>query len=350
MAEIDREYCTSSYLAFRYVVDPKKSWDKNAVPKAPHIPSAEIITVKSAAEVMGSLRLLLAEECLNGSSGIFLSSGIDSACLASLVPKDIPVYTIKFTADSTIDESKEAAKMAELTKLRQKIVEVTWEDYLKYMPILMKHKKSPLHPAEPALYAAALKAKSDGITTIIVGNGADSTFGGMDKLLSKDWEYKEFIERYTFLKPELVLNSPKDVYSEYIPYKKGEGIDTQSFLKNLHGQGIIQMFENAINAAGLKAAAPYEKLKLGIPLDMERIRSGETKYILREVFSILFPGEEIPKKISFARPMDSWMKFYEGPKRKEFRKDIDIALFSGEQKWQLYCLEKYLDMLDSGKL
>ena len=57
----------------------------------------------------------------------------------------------------------------------------------------------------------------------------------------------------------------------------------QGFLKVVHGLGIIQMFDNAIEMAGCTTIAPYEDLTLGIPLDIQRIRSGNTKYILRRM-------------------------------------------------------------------
>ena len=62
---------------------------------------------------------------------------------------------------------------------------------------LIKNKKSPLHPIEPALYIASQKIKDDGYTNILTGCNADGKFGGLDGLLSKDWELNEFIKRYS---------------------------------------------------------------------------------------------------------------------------------------------------------
>ena len=38
-----------------------------------------------------------------------------------------------------------------------------------------------------------------------------------------------------------------------------------------------------------------------------------------------------------------------GPKRAEFRDDIDISRYSGNQKWLLWCLEQFLDMADAAE-
>ena len=52
----------------------------------------------------------------------------------------------------------------------------------------------------------------------------------------------------------------------------------------------------------------------------------------------------IPNKIQMLRPVDEYFKNWEGPARPEFRKDIDMSKFTGNQKWQMYCLEKFLEM------
>ena len=46
------------------------------------------------------------------------------------------------------------------------------------------------------------------------------------------------------------------------------------------------------------------------------------------------------------RPVDAYFANWEGPKRKEFRDDIDITKYSGNQKWLLYCLERFLNIYD----
>ena len=47
------------------------------------------------------------------------------------------------------------------------------------------------------------------------------------------------------------------------------------------------------------------------------------------------------------RPVEQWLNSWDGPKRKEF-KNIDINTFSGDQKWMIFCLEYFLNLLDKG--
>lgn len=43
------------------------------------------------------------------------------------------------------------------------------------------------------------------------------------------------------------------------------------------------------------------------------------------------------------RPVDEYFSKWEGPKRAEFKLELDMTHFSGNQKWLLYCLERFLN-------
>ncbi len=58
---------------------------------------------------------------------------------------------------------------------------------------LMLYKGAPIHSIETQIYIAAKKVLSDGFTKFIFGENADIIFGGMDKLLAKDWFFGEFV-------------------------------------------------------------------------------------------------------------------------------------------------------------
>lgn len=348
--KIDFDFCVSSYLAFRYVARAGIAWKPGVVPEFPDAQEQGVYKVKTSSEVQEKLREIVWESCNARNLGILLSAGMDSAIVAGLLPRGTPAYTIQFVAPDAIDESPTARRVAEALGLKHTVVSVTWDDYNESMDLLMKKKKAPLHPAEVGLYKASCMAKKDGIDLLAVGNGADSTFGGMDKLLSRDWTFDEFVQRYTFLDPVRAVKNPVSVVEIYEPYRRDNGINVPGFLKMVHGLGIIQMFENAIHAGGCSLVAPFEKLALGAPLDINRIRAGEPKYILCDVFKALCPGLEIPPKIPFVRPVTQWLSDWRGLKRAEFLNGLNMADFTGEQKWHLYCLERFLNLLDRGEV
>lgn len=343
-------YCLSSYLAFRYVADPQQSWKEGIRAAFPRISSEGQIEVESADDIIKNLKGIVDEVVDGGRVGIFLSGGIDSGILASFLPRGSRAYTIDFQAEGFPRESVKAARYADVGRLKLSKVEVTWEDYLRYERELMIHKKAPLHPVEVALYKASFQAKRDGIARIIIGNGADSTFGGLDKLLSRDWTFDEFVERYTFVKPERVLRHPADIRAVYEPYRVASSyIDVVGFLKTVHGLGVAQAFDNAIGLAGLEIVQPYERLRLKGGLDLERIRRGEPKYLIFEVFSRVYPTLKPEKKVAFSRPMHIWLRDYKGPHSTYFLPGLSMEDFNGEQKYLIRCLDAFIQILEEGE-
>lgn len=341
----DQDYCNSAYLTFRWIPKDNMFWSKEWRPSYPKLKGDAQTPVKDTREIKEFISHYLNNH-FDKYTGILLSGGIDSAILASYLPPETNAYTIKFIADNAVDESENARKYADKYHLNLHIVDVTWDDYEQYMPLLMRNKKAPLHAVEVGLYKASLAAKDHGISKLILGNGADSTFGGMDKLLSRDWTFNEFVERYSFINPLNVLISPKSVMDIYEQYRIGESdIDYISFLKYTHGLGIIQAFDNAIGCAGCHSIEPFEQLKLGIPLDIKRIRNSEPKYLLYEIFDERYPGLERVPKVPFARPMTQWLKNWNGPIRPEFKSGC-IESMTGDQKFLAYSLELFMNLME----
>jgi len=347
-AQIDFDpFCLNSFLTFRYVVDANAEWKPGFRPRWPTAEADNDVDVTTSGELLEALRVLVNRAVERQPVGLLLGGGIDSAILAALLPRGTPAYTVRFQAEQPVDESPSAARYAKRCGLPHRVVTVTWEDYEERVDWLMRQKRSPLHPAEVALALAACVAKADGVEALLVGNGADTRFGGLDRLLSRDWTLEEFVQRYTFVEPSPVLaelHSMRDVFEEYV---RGQTVDVSAFLRQVHDPGLRQAFENAVQAAGCVYVAPYESLALAGPLDLVRVRRGEPKYLLREIFTQLFPGLPLAKKVAFARPMDSWMQFWTGPTRPEFKRGIIAGSFSGEQKWLLYCLERFMTMVES---
>ncbi|MBO4797687.1 MAG: hypothetical protein J5494_02795, partial [Candidatus Methanomethylophilaceae archaeon] len=104
-------------------------------------------------------------------------------------------------------------------------------------------------------------------------------------------------------------------------------------------------YTNACRSAGVEFSGPFSETRLDSPIDLERIRGGDTKYLVREVFSGLYPGFEMPPKIPMPRPTAEWLRNWSGPARSEFIPRCHEGM-SGDQKWLLFCLEKFLDYTD----
>lgn len=281
------------------------------------------------------------------SIGILLSGGMDSANLAAYLKPGSHAYT--FTSDTGVfNEDAERAKIyCEKFELVHHLVEITFEDYQKYTPIVMSHKWAPVHSIEPQIYKAAILAKQDGVECIIVGESADLIFGGMDKLITPEWTFDGFKKRYTFLDPNLVLTNPVDQSELYEKYRiDTENIDYMKFMDEVFSIESSSSYQNAFEAVELPYYDPYARLIMSEPLDMSRVRNGEPKYLVRGLYALKYPELEIPFKIPMPRPVDQIFENWEGPKRCEFRSAIQMDKLTGNQKWQLWCAERFLEIYD----
>ena len=87
-------------------------------------------------------------------------------------------------------------------------------------------------------------------------------------------------------------------------------------------------------------------MKMREPANLERIRSGDSRYYVRALFRMKYPNIPLPEKHPMPRPVDEYFKDWAGPTRPEFRKDIDMSKYSGNQKWLMWCLKQFLNEYD----
>lgn len=343
---VDKNYCMSSYLALRYVADD----DKDFFPGLRHPPAVETVPpdlcVYSAREIDEHLRGEFQRLAREGKKlGILLSGGMDSACLASYLPEGTDAYTFRFLGGAyQREEMERARRYAERYGLNLHYVDISWADVEESLPELLRHRMEPIHSIEPQLLKACRQAKADGVQRLLYGGCVDSAFGGLDKMLSHEWGYEEFIQWYTFLDPAAALNEPVDMREVFEPYRRGDKIDYIGFMNGVFHAESGKSFYDVFDLVGIEPTVPYERLKT--ELDLARIRAGESKYLIRELFAMRYPGIPVPEKLPMPRPVDAYFKDWEGPKRPEFRADIDMSRLTGNQKWQLWCLEYFLNMFD----
>lgn len=346
---INKEFCLSSYMAFRYIwkdgVDFAEGFQhKNFRP----VESSERIGVRTSEDIDREIRKQFdALYSKYNNIGILLSGGMDSANLAAYLKPGSHAYT--FVSDTGVFDADldRAKKYCAKWGLNHHLVDITYEDFKEYTPIVMCHKFAPVSSIEAQIYKAAEMSKADGVQLMIVGESADLIFGGMDKLISPQWTFDGFVKRYTFLEPSLVLENPVDQLELYERYRTGvDSIDVMRFMDEVFSIESSSSYLNAFGAAWMPYYDPYAKLMMTDPLDMNRVRSGEPKYLVRGLYALKYPELEIPFKLPMPRPVDAIFKNWEGPKRAEFRKDIPMDKLTGNQKWQLWCAEQFLNMLD----
>ncbi|WP_455145942.1 asparagine synthase-related protein [Brachyspira pilosicoli] len=342
---INKKYCMSSYLTFRFIEDENMNFYEGLNHKV-YKPNNKKYSCKTWKDIDKAIINVLEKEYIPNKTAILLSGGMDSAILASYLPEGTKAYTLKCISENAIDETERAKLYAEKYKLDHEIIEIRWEDYLELIPILLEHDKVPFHSIEPQLLKAAYTAKNDGIEKIIIGESSDLIFGGMDKLLSKDWTFDEFVNRYTFVDPNLVLKEPVSMINIYNRYKINDSINFLKFMDEIFSIESSTSYMNAFNCADISYIDPYSYMYMSEPLDLNKIRNGNSKYLIRDLFRERYPNIKVPEKIPLPRSVNDWFRDWNGPKRYEFRDDIDIDNFSGDQKWLIYCLEYFLNLFE----
>ena len=343
----DKEFCMSSYLAFRYI--ERKDADffpglKHLTVKLPE--KEECVKIKDENDIDVELKRIF-KSIENEKIGILLSGGMDSACLAAYAKEGTDAYTFRFlNGNFDTEELKRAEAFAKYYKLNLHYVDIDFDSIKSALPKVMANKQAPVHSIEPQLFLAAEQAKKDGVTMIVFGDAADYVFYGMDGLLSRDWLFEDYVKRATYIMPEKVMKHPSDYRYLYERYRQGDHIDFLKFYDEVITEESYLSYVNAFTAAGIKAIDPYEKMVLADPVDLARIRSGDSKYFIRRLFKMKYPTIPLPEKHPMPRPVDEYFKNWEGPKREEFLNNIDMSQFSGNQKWLLFCLEEFLNTYD----
>ena len=345
---VDKNLSMSSFLALRYTEKPDVDFTEELHYRHPEMPSYEgrilVHTAKDIDEALMSEIDKVKEQ--QRKIGMFLSGGMDSGILASYF-KGIDAYTFRFLGgDYQKEELERAETIAKINNMKLHYVDIDWNTVKENLRPVMLSKGGPVHSIEPQICQGAKQAKADGIEIMIIGDASDYIFGGMDKLLSCDWTFDAFVKRYTYVDPFEVLKEPVSVNYLFERYRRGDGIDFVEILEKLATQESYGSYENAFITADMEYNDPYEKLKMADPLDLKRIRNGESKYLIRELFKIKYPDLPIPEKLPMPRPVDTYFADWNGPSRSEFRNDIDISKYDGNQKWLMWCLEEFLNMLD----
>lgn len=344
-----KDFCLSSYMAFRYIWKDGMDFypgftHRNYRP----LQAEERIPVTTAADIDREIQQQIdALYQQYDSIGILLSGGMDSANIASYLKPGSHAYTFISSTGVFDDDAERAKQYCQKFQLQHHLIDITFDDYKKYTPIVMASKWAPVHSIEPQIYKAAIQAKKDGVQMILVGESADLIFGGMDKLITPEWTFDTFVKRYTFLEPSLVLRHPISQNERFEPYRIGNnGIDVLRFMDDVFSIESSSSYLNAFAAAQLPYYDPYARLVMAEPLDMKRVRNGEPKYLVREFYAMKYPELPIPFKIPMPRPVDEIFKDWDGPSRPEFRSDIPMQTLTGNQKWQLWCAELFLNLFD----
>ncbi len=115
--------------------------------------------------------------------GVFLSGGLDSslnvAMMSEMMDRPVNTFSVSLQGDPESNENEHARRVARHFGTNHREVEVTPDQFVKFLPRMVHHQDEPLaDPVCVPLYYVSQLAKDSGTTVVQVGEGADELFAG----------------------------------------------------------------------------------------------------------------------------------------------------------------------------
>ena len=100
---VDKNYCMSSYLTFRYVYDKNRCFKEGMMHRDHEsVDDEDKIPCKTAGEIDENIKRILSGVDLKHAA-VLLSGGMDSAILASYMPAGTKAYTARCIGNGAVD-------------------------------------------------------------------------------------------------------------------------------------------------------------------------------------------------------------------------------------------------------
>ena len=287
--------------------------------------------------------------------GSFLSGGIDSSIIATLMQKirgekKIKTFTVGF---ESLSEGAEAKETAEPLGTDHTEISVGAKEYFEALPKVVWHFDEPVgDPSALGLYFLAREARKS-VKVVLSGEGADELFGGYniylepfarrniawiprvvlqflaslplrghnyaERALAKleDW----YIGNASIFKnaevQKLWHGESQEKFSLQNIYAETKGLSDSTRMQSVDIQtwlvgDILAKADKMTMAHSLELRVPFlDKEVAGLAEtlpDRFKWRGGETKYLLREAFKSILPeSTRTRKKLGFPVPIAAWL-------------------------------------------
>lgn len=283
--------------------------------------------------------------------GAFLSGGIDSSLIVSLMSKiskkKVQTFTIGFN-DQKINEAHYANQISKILGTDHTELYLNDSDLLNIIPDLSKIYDEPFADASqvPTFLVSQLCRKK--VTVSLSGDAGDELFGGYDRYVDWDKRYQNFSKvpkilrhvlgaglglssqrRFAKYKAILKSSSLQEIYdssirhwhtnyigllntslnNDYSNFDIMQSMDIQNYLPD----DILVKVDRAAMANSLETRIPFLNHKLielswKIPFEY-KINNGKKKFILKNILSKYVPQEVFNRpKQGFAVPLDTWLR------------------------------------------
>ena len=262
--------------------------------------------------------------------GIFFSGGIDStAILAGMVRlgnNSISTYTAGYDIRSDLDERDKAERLAKLFGVKNKTVEINYNDFFTTLPQIINCMDDPV--ADYAIiptYLLAKKVSSD-VKVILSGEGGDELLAGYGRYRYglRPWPFKKKPwSKHIFRKTDLLIedisswNSPISLYDmNYSKEEKMTDLQKLQFLdlNNWLSNDLLVKLDRCLMTHSIEGRVPFLDRPIATFLfnlpDEYKIKNNLGKWLIRLWLDKFFPqSEAFNKKKGFSVPVREWMAF-----------------------------------------
>ena len=287
----------------------------------------------------------------------FLSGGVDSSYV--LAVSDAKRADSCGYDEERFDESRIAAKTAELLNVEHSVAKVTPKQFFDIVPYVMFNMEQPLGDASAIVFTIGCNAAAEHTKLCYSGEGADEFFGGYNMYRNAERygdELKNFYVGNTNImkedeKKKLLLHYDPSVLPidlvKYI-YDETEGLDPLTKMSDVDIQiwlegDIYLNVDKMSTAAGLEIRMPLTDRRIfDIASRMPsrfKVNEEQNKVAFRTAAAKVLPEEiAFRKKLGFIVPVRIWLadENYNADVRRLFSSDIAGKFFDKEQLDTIY--------------
>ncbi len=287
----------------------------------------------------------------------FLSGGVDSSYVLAM--SDAKRADSCGYDEERFDESRIAAKTAELLGVEHSVANIQPEDFFGIVPYVMYHMEQPLADASAIVFTLGCKATAKHTKLCYSGEGADEFFGGYNMYrnaerygenlknfyvgntnIMKEDEKQRILQHYD---PEVLpINLVKYIYDEtegLDPLTRMSDVDIQIWLEG----DIYLNVDKMSTAAGLEIRMPLTDRRIfsiaGRMPSRFKVNEEQNKVAFRTAAAKVLPEEiAFRKKLGFIVPVRIWLadERYNADVREKFHSDIAAKFFKPEEIQAIY--------------
>jgi len=278
----------------------------------------------------------------------FLSGGVDSSYVLAM--SDAKRADSCGYDEERFDESRIAAKTAELLGVEHSVAKITPEQYFEIVPYVMYHMEQPLGDASAIVFTLGCNAAAQHTKLCYSGEGADEFFGGYNMYRNAE-RYGDNLRTFYVGNTNIMKEDEKQhILLHYDPevlpiqiaapiYAETEGLDPLTVMSDVDIQiwlegDIYLNVDKMSTAAGLEIRMPLtDRRVFDIASRMParfKVNDEQNKVAFRTAAAKVLPEEiAFRKKLGFIVPIRLWLadERYNGDVRRLLQSGIAAKFF-----------------------